>query len=95
MCQENKVIFAKFIIYYIFNYRILDSFKYNLKAIIFYIYGENMNKFNKICEKRGMVWLNFNRSCPKCKSYIPKYKRVCPECGAYIKNVQGKVFSAK
>jgi predicted amidophosphoribosyltransferase len=56
---------------------------------------EKMNKFNKICEKRGMVWLNFNRACPKCNSYIPKYKRICPGCGAYVKNVQGKVFTAK
>jgi len=73
----------------------IDSFKYNLEGIIFYNYGENMAKFNKICEKRGMVWLNFNRACPKCNSYIPKYKRACPGCGTYVKNVQGKVFTAK
>ena len=86
---------SNFIIYYISVYRILDSFKYNLEGIIFYTSGEKMHKFNKICEKRGMVWLNFNRNCPKCNSYIPKYKRVCPECGTYIKNIQGKVFNAK
>jgi len=66
-----------------------------LEENILCTYGEKMNKFNKICEKRGMVWLNFNRACPKCNSYIPKYKRVCPGCGAYIKNVQGKVLNAK
>ena len=80
---------------YIIFYRILDSFKYNLQGIIFYPYGEKMKKFNRISEKRGMIWLNFNRSCPKCSSYIPKYKRICPRCGTFIRNVQGKVFSAK
>jgi predicted amidophosphoribosyltransferase len=54
-----------------------------------------MPKFNKISEKRGMIWVDFNRRCPKCEGYIPKYKRVCPQCGRHIKNVQGKVFIAK
>lgn len=57
--------------------------------------GEKMAKFNRISEKRGMVWTNFNRACPKCSSYIPKYKRVCPNCGTFIRNVQGRVFVAK
>ena len=56
---------------------------------------KKMNKFKKISEKRGMVWVNFNRTCPKCHSYIPKYKRACPGCGRYIKNIQGKVVIAK
>ena len=65
------------------------------KELSFANIGEKMAKFNRICEKRGIVWVNINRACPKCRSYIPKYKRVCPSCGTYIKNVQGKVFVAK